>query len=225
MIISHNDREENSQTTIGDVQDLKALAKHMYTEDEIDRFSMEAAINNHPLVKKPTVLRSKLAYRELLKNVKPTKKYALPGQILCFQYNEPKFKEELEYYDKTPLVIFFGITRTNENTIREIGLNLHYYPPFARMRILNEVYEKFKPYFVKNFNDPNGKPNMMVSWETLKKILRSNVHLAFGVKMYVPSLRAHTYIIPTRLLATAFYTEGHFSKATLAQIRKFWRQS
>ena len=42
--------------------------------------------------------------------------------------------------------------------------------------------------------------------------------------MYIPTLRQQTYIIPTRLLGTAFYTEGNFSKATLAQIRKFWRQ-
>ena len=52
-----------------------------------------------------------------------------------FYYNEPKFKEELEYYDKTPLTLFCGITRTKDNTIREVGFNLHYFPPYTRARI------------------------------------------------------------------------------------------
>ena len=65
---------------------------------------------------------------------------------------------------------------------------------------------------------------MFISYKALKRLLKRNAKIAFGVKMYIPTLRQQTYIIPTRLLGTAFYTEGNFSKATLAQIRKFWRQ-
>lgn len=220
----HDEEEEKlSKTTLGAVRDARELAKHIYTDDEIERFRMDVAINNHPLARKPTLMRSKLAYREILHNVKPTHRYLLPGQIVMFEYLEPKFKEELEYYDRTPLVLFFGITRTEDGNIREIGLNLHYYPPFARMKILNTTYEVFKTYFQKNFNDPSGKPNMFISWNALKHLLKRNTKLAFGVKMYIPTLRSNSYLIPTRLLGTAYYTEGHFSKATLAQIQKFWR--
>lgn len=233
MIIHSNNRHNRfnkdingptTTTTLGAVRDARELAKHIYTDDEIKRFRMDLAIQNHPLAKKPTIMRSKLAYRELLHNVKPTKKYLLPGQVVMFNYLEPKFKEELEYYDKTPCVLFFGITRTKDGNIREIGLNLHYYPPHARMKILNTTYEVFKSYFQKYFNDPGNKPNMFITWKALKALLKRNTKLAFGVKMYIPVLRSSTYLIPTRLIGTAFYTEGHFSKATLAQIQKFWRQ-
>ena len=54
--------------------------------------------------------------------------------------------------------------------------------------------------------------------------MKVNDKIGFGIKMYVPVLRGRSYVIPTRLLPTAFYTEGHFSKATLQQIFKFWRQ-
>ena len=48
--------------------------------------------------------------------------------------------------------------------------------------------------------------------------------IAFAVKEYVPSLRGLTYVIPTKLLPIAFYTEGHFSRATIQQVHAFWRQ-
>ena len=185
---------------------------------------MGEAIKNHPLAHRPTAIRSKLAYKEIMKNLKPTTKYLLPGQISIFGYAQPKFKEELEYYDATPMTFFFGLIRTKDNTIREIGCNLHYYPPFTRQSILNTCYNVYKTYFDKQFNEELHKPNTFVSWNQLKHIINRNKHLAFGIKMYIPTLRGNTYVLPTRLLPTACYTEGHFSKATLAQIFHFWRQ-
>jgi hypothetical protein len=82
----------------------------------------------------------------------------------------------------------------------------------------------FKPYFDKYFNEASTKPNMFISYKKLKALLRSNTKIAFGIKMYIPVLRGATFVIPTRLLSTAFYTEGKFSKATLQQIFRFWRQ-
>lgn len=203
---------------------LQDIAKRIYDKDEIENYSIMEAINEHPLAKKPTVMRSKLAYREILRNVKPTPKYLLPGQIVLFHYAEPKFKEELEYYDKTPLTLFVGITRTNDNTIREVGINLHYFPPFTRAHIIEHSYNVFKPFFDDNFNKVTGKPNKFISYNVLKSILKRNTKIAFGVKMYIPVLRQASFVLPTRLLSTAVYTEGRFSKASLAQIYHFWRQ-
>jgi len=208
---------------VGTNKQLKELSKHIYSDEEIDEFQMNEAINNHPLVHRPTNIRSKLAYAEIMKNIKPSTKYLLPGQCVVFEYLEPKLKEELEYYDKTPFTIFLGITRTNDNTIREVGLNLHYFPPFTRAKILNQTYQIFKPYFDKYFNEASNKPNTFISWSALQHIMKTNTKLAFGIKMYVPVLRGTSYILPTRFLPTAFFTEGHFSKATLAQIFAFWR--
>lgn len=203
---------------------LETIVDHEFTDDEIDEYNITEAINNHPLAKRPTNVRSKLAYKEILSNLKPTKRYLLPGQCVVFEYLEPKFKEELEYYDRTPFTLFLGITRTKEDTIREIGLNLHYFPPFTRARILAQTYNAFKPYFKKYFNEASTKPNTVISYDALKHIMKTNSKIAFGIKMYVPVLRSKSFVLPTKYLSTAFYTEGHFSKATLGQIFRFWRQ-
>lgn len=215
---------KSEQTTLGSPVNLRDVTTKIYDPDEIKNYQLDEAINNHPLVKRPTAIRSKLAYKEIIHNTKPTKKYLLPGQVVLFHYAEPKFKEELEYYDRTPFTLFLGITRTKDGNIREVGLNLHFFPPFARARILNHTYEVFKPYFDKNFNDVTGKPNTFISYKQLKHLMRNNLKIAFGIKMYIPVLRQASWVIPTRLLSTAMYTEGHFSKASLQQIFHFWRQ-
>ena len=215
---------KSEQVTLGSPVNLRDVTTKIYDPDEIKNYQLDEAINNHPLVKRPTAIRSKLAYKEIIHNTKPTKKYLLPGQVVLFHYAEPKFKEDLEYYDRTPFTLFLGITRTKDGNIREVGLNLHYYPPFARARILNHTYEVFKPYFDKNFNEVTGKPNTFISYKQLKHLMRTNLKIAFGIKMYIPVLRQASWLIPTRLLSTAIFTEGHFSKASLQQIFHFWRQ-
>lgn len=216
--------QKSEQTTLGNINNIKDIVSKIYTEEEIKSYRLDEAINEHPLSHKPTPMRSKLAYQQIMRELKTSSKYILPGQICLFGYQEPKYKEELEYYDRFPLVIALGITRTKDGVIREIGLNLHYYPPYVRARILQQTFEVFRPYFEKFFNDPSSKPNVFISYKKLKSLLRSNTKIAFGVKMYIPVLRGITYNIPARLLSTAFYTEGKFSKATLQQIFRFWRQ-
>ena len=210
--------------TFGQVLTLRDLSKKIYTDEEIRNFKMNEALDDHPLVKRPTFVRSKLAYKELLKNLKPTTKYLIPGQMVLFNYAQPKYKEELEYYDASPLTMFCGITRTNDGNIREIGFNLHYYPPFTRARLIERVYNHFKPYFDKNFNEVTGKPNTWISYDAIKHLMRTNDKIAFGIEMYIPVLRGNSYVIPTRLIPTACFTEGHFSKATLQQVYHFWRK-
>lgn len=215
---------KEKHTSLGDVHNLNDIVKKIYDTEEIKQYQLDEAINNHPLSHRPTSIRSKLAYKQIMHELKSSSKYILPGQVCLFGYQEPKFKEELEYYDRFPLIIALGITRTKDGVIRELGLNLHYFPPHTRARILIQTYNVFKPYFEKYFNEASTKPNMFISYKKLKALMRRNSKIAFGIKMYIPVLRGMTFNIPARLLSTAFYTEGHFSKATLQQIFKFWRQ-
>lgn len=210
--------------SLGENPNVAEVAKKIYDKDEIKAFRLDEAINDHPLSRRPTAIRSKLAYRELLKNVKYYTKYLLPGQFAIFNYLEPKFKDTLEYYDKTPFVLFLGITRTEGGQIRELGLNLHYYPPHARSMIMESVYNTFRPHWERNFNNVEHRPNVVLDWKTVKGLIGNNAHIAFGVKQYIPFLRDNTRVIPARLLSTAFFTEGNFSKSTMQQIFRFWRQ-
>lgn len=212
------------KTTPGATQELQYIQNHIYSLDEIKDFDMGDAIDENSLSYKSGHVRSKLAYKFIMENKNITAKYLLPGQICMFSYNDPKTIDELEYWDKTPLTLFFGAFRTKNGDIREIGLNLHYYPPFTRRKILVKVYETFKSYFQKCFNHPQHKPNMFMDYKTLKHLIGRDSKIAFGVKEYVPMLRGITYVIPTKMLPIAFYTEGHFSRATIMQVQQFWRQ-
>lgn len=211
-------------SSVGIVKNIVDYNQRYYSPTDIKYYELNEAIAQHPLATQPTNMRSKIAYKEIMHNLTPTSKYLLPGQIVVFGYYTPKYKEELEYYDATPMTLFCGITRTKDGNIREIGLNLHYFPPFTRMKILEQTYDAFKPYFQRYFNNAPRKPNLYISYERLQHIMSANDKIAFGVKMYIPVLRGRSYIIPTRLLATASYTEGHFSKATLSQIYRYWRR-
>ena len=219
-----NSNKPITKFTQGNQSDIEDLVNHVWEKEEIKNFRLDEAIESHPLANKPTNTRSKLAYKYLLSKLKPTSKYLLPGQFVVFSYNEPKTKEDLEYYDATPATLFFGITRTASGNIREVGFNMHYFPPYARMKIMNLVYEVYKQYYNKFFNEPGHKPNRFISYKQLKAMLRRS-GLGFGIRMYVPSLRGRSYVIPTRLLSTTFFTEGHFNGATLTQIRRYWRSN
>ena len=210
--------------TIYDIQDLKDLSAHVYTPEEIKTWRVDESIEHHPLAKKPTSIRSKLAFRELMRVLTPTKKYCLPGQVVLFKYNEPKYKDELEYYDATPFCIFFGITRTKDNNIREIAFNLHYFPPYARMKIMNAVFEVYRAYYEKYFNESPNKPNKYINYDVLKRMLKKQ-KIGFGLRMYIPVLRKQTYVLPTKMIPTGCFTEGHFNGATLASIRAYWRKA
>ena len=217
-------KKTTPKTTPGATQELQYIQNHIYSLEEIKAFDIGEAIDESSLANKSGHVRSKLAYKFIMDNDNLTAKYLLPGQVCMFTYNDPKTKDELEYWDKTPLTLFFGAFRTKNGDIREIGLNLHYYPPFTRRKILVKVYETFKSYFQKCFNHPQHKPNMFIDYRTLKHLLGRDSKIAFGVKEYIPSLRGLTYVIPTKMLPIAFYTEGHFSRATIIQVHQFWRK-
>lgn len=203
-------------------QRLQQIDQYIYTPEEIQNFRLDEAVNEHPLKRRPINLRSRLAYREILINTKATSKYLLPGQLSTFEYPNPKTEPDLEYYDRTPCTIFFGLTRDKKNNLREIGINIHYFPPFARVRVINTIYEVFKKYYQLQFNEEVHKVNRYINWPVLKRLCKK-YKIGFAVKMYVPMLRRNTHIIPTRLWPTVLYTEGHFSKDTLQNIMTYWR--
>lgn len=212
------------RTTLGDIREVNDLIKKVYDSTDIKNYDLLEGINDHPFANKAANLRSKLAYAAIMRNLRTTNHYVLPGQITLFGYSQPKFKEKLAYYDATPFCLSFGIFRTEEGNIREVMLNFHYFPPFARVRILNNIYNAFRPYFSKFFNDIPNKPNSVISYNVLKHILKHNDKIAFATKEYIPVLRGRTYKIPSKMISTAAYTEGHFSKTTMQQIFNFWRK-
>ena len=185
-------------------------------------FRLLKAIREEKLYKNNVVRRDSTVRRYVEKNLTVKGRPSiLPGQLIMFDYFEPATKEELEYYDAMPCTIFFGIVNT-ENGKRVLGFNIHYYPPRIRYKVMDRIFEIFRPLYLKAWNDPLTKEIGHINY----KMLLAQLHeakLDFGVRMYIPNLMASVTPIPVANWPKAVLTEGHFKKETREQILNYWK--
>jgi hypothetical protein len=140
-----------------------------------------------------------------------------------FNYLEPATKEELEYYDAMPCTIFFGGVSTSKG-YRVIGFNIHYYPPRIRYQLMARIYEIFKPFYSKNFNQPVDSEISYFNYKMLISQLQK-AKLDFGIREYIPNLMANIVPIPPSGWSKAVLTEGHFKKRTREAILNYWKNN
>lgn len=99
-------------------------------------------------------------------------KTIVPGYLYYFGY-DPKFKDELPFYDRFPLILPFAMDNTHFT-----GINLHYLPPPKRIIILDKLIQ-----FAKNKNQPE-KMKLELSWKMLMS-LSENKAIKYSVKKYL----------------------------------------
>ena len=185
-------------------------------------FDMLKAIREEKIYKSNVQRRDKVARQFVDENYDIKGKPAiLPGQLIMFNYFEPKTKEELQYYDAMPCTIFFGIVNT-KNGKRVIGFNIHYYPPRIRYQLMNRIFEIFKPMYEKQFNEPLKEEMSYFNYKMLISQLQK-AKLDFGIREYIPQLMAKIIPIPVSGWQKAVFTEGHFRKETREQILNYWK--
>lgn len=148
-------------------------------------------------------------------------KNIMSGQLVSFNYFEPKTKEELEYYDAMPVTIFFGVFNTDEGK-RVIGFNIHYYPPRIRYQIMDRIMEIWKPMYLKVWDSGITHELQHFEYRWLMDQLEK-VGLSFGVRMYIPSLIAQVRVIPPKMWSKAVFTEGVFKKRTRVAVLNYWK--
>lgn len=146
----------------------------------------------------------------------------VPGQLIIFEYFEPKTKEELEYYDASPCTIFFNIVNTKDGK-RVLGFNIHYYPPKMRYQIMSTIFDIFKPIYSKYFKEGNSSSIEAFDYQYLIESLEK-AGLGFGVRMYIPSLIKSVRKVPPQMWHIAVFTEGWFKKQTRTAILRYWNQ-
>lgn len=187
------------------------------------RYSLIKEINKVPYSKK-TISQADSMAREFLDTHIKTGRSGkiLPGQLIIFKYFEPKTREDLEYYDASPLTIFFNVVNTKQGK-RVLGFNLHYYPPRMRKQIMNTIFNIYKPVYSKYFKD--GPKSALSGFDynyLIDSLERAN--LEFGVRMYIPELIADVKPVPPQMWHVACYTEGWFKKQTWSAVMKYWGQ-
>lgn len=73
--------------------------------------------------------------KQLMKNTKQHEAMASIGSMYAFYY-DPKYKEQLPYYDRFPLVL--PIEKYGNGFL---GINLHYLPPRYRLILMDKLIE------------------------------------------------------------------------------------
>lgn len=185
-------------------------------------YSLIKDIRAQKLIKANVEVRDKVARKYLYENYETNGPNAvIPGQLVMFNYFNPITKEELEYYDAMPVTIFFGVYNTEKGK-RIIGFNIHYYPPRVRYEVMNRIFEIYKPFYLKSFNNPIKKEMDHFEYKWLMQQLEK-AKLDFGVRQYDPSLCGKIIPLPTEAWAKAVFTEGHFKKSTREKIMQYWK--
>ena len=162
------------------------------------------------------------SYKKSDKNAIISKNNITPGQLVTFKYLAPKTKDELDYYDASPCSIFFGIFNSSLGK-RVLAFNIHYFPPAVRYRIMNRIYEMYKPIYRKYFANGLNKELDGFDYQYIMDAL-DKYNLTFAVRMYIPSLIGDTCIVPPKLWSTAVFTEGWFKKETRSRIMQFFQK-
>lgn len=188
-------------------------------------YSFMRAVHQDRLYKSNIETRNKYA-RQFIESYFAKKRISAsnisPGQLIMFDYFEPKTMEELEYYDARPCTIFFGNIET-ENGTRIIGFNLHYFPPKYRWKILGRILEIFRPFYKKMWTSQNIKKSMPYFTYRFLFYQIQSAKLDFGVRMYIPELVSNIIPIPASGWVKASLTEGVFRKKTRDAIMNYWK--
>lgn len=114
-------------------------------------------------------------FRETAKTVRGHKVRGVsPGKLYLFEY-DAKYKDELPYWDKYPLVVFLGTRSTREGQV-VYGLNLHYIAPKARQEFLEELLK------YASTDQLSNKTELKVNWSQLKHLKGAEQM----IKAYIP---------------------------------------
>lgn len=124
------------------------------------------------------------------------------GRMYFFQY-DPKWKDELPYYDIFPLVI--PISEYDDGFL---GLNLHYLPPLARARLLDNLMDLTK-------NSGSDRAYMALSYKLLESVAK--------VKGYDRCIKRYlTSHIKSPLIRVS---EDYWEEAALLPVQEFRKES
>ena len=173
------------------------------------------------LYKANVVARDNRVRKFIDENAKTTNSQPIfPGQLVMFNYFQPKTEEQLEYYDAMPCTIFFGNIKSKEGP-RVIGFNLHYYPPKIRFQVIDRIFEIFKPLYLESWNKSLNNEMPDFNYKMLMRQLQK-AKLDFGIRQYIPQLMHKITPIAPMHWQKAVFTEGRFKKRTREQILNYW---
>lgn len=140
------------------------------------------------------------------------------GRMTMFFY-DPKWANELPYYDRFPLIIPIGEYKNPKTGQVDgfLGLNLHYLSPAQRAKLLDAITAIYDNQHI------DEKKRLIFSWNLCQSYIRSRLHIPC-IKHYLYShLRSKMYLIhPEDWTMAILLPTERFEKANKTRV---WTES
>jgi hypothetical protein len=152
------------------------------------------------------------------------RRIAAPGTLIMFDYDNPKYKDELKFYDTQPLVLVVQPFITKEEKIRIQGINLHLLPPKIRQLVLYQAFYLYKSEYTAQLFTDKKALQVNVEWAAIKKQLEK-YGAGFAFRMYIPQRQKNVIEFRQEDWAKAIYIPSKgYAKIGPAKLEKEWRE-
>lgn len=118
----------------------------------------------------------------------------LPGKIYIFRYEDPKYKDKLEWWDMNPVVLALNSKDSND-----IGINLNLLPIDIKEELLDFVYDRLEGA-IKNqsmgfrSNDASAQGAITLTYEGAKDFL-ARFGFDFAIRRYIPNRKSGQAVV------------------------------
>lgn len=152
------------------------------------------------------------------------RKIAMPGTLVMFDYDNPKYKDELDFYDTQPLVLVLQPFITKEEKIRILGINLHLLPPKIRKLVLYQAFYLYKSEYTAQLFSDKKALQVNVEWQAIKKQLEK-YGAGFAVRMYIPQRQQNVIEFKQEDWAKAVWIPSKgYAKIGPAKLEAKWKE-
>lgn len=130
-----------------------------------------------------------------VKDVEFTPKPFKPGMIYVFNYTHPKYRLELDWWDKHPIVL--ALMPIDSHT--DCGINLNLLPVKFREQLIDKFYNVFHSAInsntkgIKENNAILQKP-LIIRYDLIKKYL-DNFGFGFAIRRYKTNLKTNQAVV------------------------------
>jgi len=132
----------------------------------------------------------------------------LPGRMYMWIY-DPKYKNQLPYYDTFPLVI---VLEKERDSI--LGLNLHYLPPELRARLMDGLYER-----TVNLDANNLQTRIRVTYTYLRSVAKLKMYRPCIKRYLISNIRSRMlYVNPDKWDIALMLPTARFKKASINRV-------
>lgn len=144
------------------------------------------------------------------------------GMIHVFRYDNPKYEEELEWWDRNPVVLALDPVDGND-----FGINLNLLPVAFKEDMLDFIYDRMEGQIKTNTLGRGGKATaqgqLPLTYNGAKNFL-DQFGLGFAVRQYIPARKANQKIVNYENWARIALCDFiELNGATIGQIRYQFR--